>query len=117
MSTISSREKEINPYKFEERTSATPILADRQRGGLEGRQRSHYNPPGSSGAEGYGTILIKARSDGGDQSLPVSMLVTSTTTTNRQPDEDRKAANSVRDRDPPRRKSRNEVEYHSDKYF
>ena len=103
MSTISSREKEINPYKLEERTSATPILADRQRGGLEGRQRwrtteiffklnlsarllrSHYNPPGSSGAEGYGTILIKARSDGGDQNLPVSMLVTSTTTTNRQP--------------------------------
>ena len=39
MSTISSREKEINKYKLEERTSATPILGDRQRGGLEGRQR------------------------------------------------------------------------------
>ena len=46
--------------------------------------RSHYNPPGSSsGEEGYGTILIKARSDRGEQSLPVSMMVT--TTTNRQP--------------------------------
>ena len=60
------------------------------------------------------------------------MMVTTTTT--RQPglqltqniaqtninsllDEDRKAADPVRDRDPPTRKSRNEVEYHSDKYF
>ena len=45
------------------------------------RRRSGYNP--SDSGEGYGTILIKARSDGGDPSLPVSMMVS--TTTNRQP--------------------------------
>merc|ERR1711974_513198 len=62
MSTLSTKERNLE----EERTSVTPILGGRQRGGqaLAGRERSHYNPPGS-GEENYGTILIKARSDGG----------------------------------------------------